>query len=264
MAEPLAAAAAGSRPPCALELAGVHKSFGATPIIRGVSLEIARGERHAIIGPNGAGKSTLFNLISGRFAPTRGSIRLKGEEIAGKRAYRIDATRPRAQLPGDQHLPAPHRCYENIRCGVLWSLGYRYDFLALRRPAARRQRAHRAHPRADPPDGAPRHARGRAHLCRAARARDRHHHRRRRKRDPARRAHGRHEPRRDRARGGADPLGHSRAHARHGRARHGRGLRPRRPHLRARVRAGHRHRHAGARSARTRPCSTAYLGSADA
>ena len=51
----------------ALELHEVSKRFGRTEIIRGVSLRIPRGERHAIIGPNGAGKSTLFNLISGRF-----------------------------------------------------------------------------------------------------------------------------------------------------------------------------------------------------
>ena len=68
---------------CALQLCDLHKRFGATPIIRGVSLDIRDGERHAIIGPNGAGKSTLFNLISGRFAPTTGSIRLHGEAIEG-------------------------------------------------------------------------------------------------------------------------------------------------------------------------------------
>ena len=128
MAEPLAAAAADARPPCALELAGVHKSFGVTPIIRGVSLEIARGERHAIIGPNGAGKSTLFNLVSGRIAPTRGSIRLDGEEIAGKRAYRI-ARRGLARSFQVTNIFPRLTVHENIRCGVLWSLGYRYDFL---------------------------------------------------------------------------------------------------------------------------------------
>ena len=52
-------------------------------IIRGVSLEIAEGERHAIIGPNGAGKSTLFNLVSGRIRPTSGEVRLHGERITG-------------------------------------------------------------------------------------------------------------------------------------------------------------------------------------
>ena len=74
----------------ALQLLDVQMSFGATTIIGGVSLDVHRGERHAIIGPNGAGKSTLFNLISGRLRPTRGSIRLNGEEIAGSPPYRVN------------------------------------------------------------------------------------------------------------------------------------------------------------------------------
>jgi branched-chain amino acid transport system ATP-binding protein len=111
----------------ALELRDVHKRFGATPIIRGVSLEVTKGERHAIIGPNGAGKSTLFNLISGRFAPSTGSIRLNGEEVAGRapfdlyrrglsRSFQVTNIYPRLSV------------YENIRCSLLWSLGYRYNF----------------------------------------------------------------------------------------------------------------------------------------
>ncbi len=59
-------------------------------IIRGVTLDIAAGERHAIIGPNGAGKSTLFNLISGRFGISSGSIRLEDEEISGLTPYEIN------------------------------------------------------------------------------------------------------------------------------------------------------------------------------
>ncbi len=51
----------------AISLRDVRKSFGRTEIIRGVDLDIPRGQRHAMIGPNGAGKTTLFNLISGRF-----------------------------------------------------------------------------------------------------------------------------------------------------------------------------------------------------
>ena len=51
------------------ELRDVQQELRRDAIIRGVSLDVARGERHAIIGPNGAGKSTLFNLISGRLAP---------------------------------------------------------------------------------------------------------------------------------------------------------------------------------------------------
>jgi branched-chain amino acid transport system ATP-binding protein len=113
--------------PCALELRELHKSFGVTPIIRGVTLDVRRGERHAIIGPNGAGKSTLFNLISGRFAPTSGTIRLNGEDIAGDipstiyrrglaRSFQVTNIFPRLSV------------YENIRCSVLWSLGHKYNF----------------------------------------------------------------------------------------------------------------------------------------
>ena len=72
----------------ALELVDLTKKFGLTEIIRGVSLAIAPGERHAIIGPNGAGKTTLFHLISGRLAPSSGGILLAGRQIEGLRPYR--------------------------------------------------------------------------------------------------------------------------------------------------------------------------------
>jgi sulfate-transporting ATPase len=60
--------------PAALELTGVRKNFGATEVIRGVSLRVPAGERHAIIGPNGAGKSTLFRMITGKEKPDKGKI----------------------------------------------------------------------------------------------------------------------------------------------------------------------------------------------
>jgi branched-chain amino acid transport system ATP-binding protein len=112
---------------CALQLANVDKRFGATPIIRGVSLDIFRGERHGIIGPNGAGKSTLFNLISGRFAPTRGSIRLNGTEVAGAAPYEINRLGLARSFQVTNIFPRLS-VFENIRCGVLWSLGYGYSF----------------------------------------------------------------------------------------------------------------------------------------
>ena len=111
----------------ALELDGVEKRFGATPIIRGISLAIPSGERHAIIGPNGAGKSTLFNLISGRFAPTRGSIRLRGSEIAGAPPYRINRLGLSRSFQVTNIFPRL-TVFENLRCSVLSSLGYGYSF----------------------------------------------------------------------------------------------------------------------------------------
>ena len=112
---------------CALELVDVHKSFGATPIIRGVSLQIRAGERHAVIGPNGAGKSTLFNLVSGRFAPTRGSVLLNGAAITGEPPFEI-SRRGLARSFQVTNIFPRMTVYENIRCSVLWSLGYGYSF----------------------------------------------------------------------------------------------------------------------------------------
>jgi branched-chain amino acid transport system ATP-binding protein len=122
-----AAMAVESPRACALRLLDLHKSFGATRIIRGVSLDIPPGERHAIIGPNGAGKSTLFNLISGRFAPTSGSIRLHGEEIAGARPCTISRRGLSRSFQVTNIFPRMS-VFENIRCGVLWPLGHRYNF----------------------------------------------------------------------------------------------------------------------------------------
>ncbi|HWQ39637.1 MAG TPA: ABC transporter ATP-binding protein [Burkholderiales bacterium] len=110
-----------------LRLVDVRKSFGRTSIINGVTLDIARGERHAMIGPNGAGKSTLFNLISGRFPVSSGRIELKGEDITNlephiinrkglSRSFQITNIFPRLSV------------YENVRCAVLWATGYRYSF----------------------------------------------------------------------------------------------------------------------------------------
>ena len=112
----------------ALRLRDVHKSFGATEIIRGVTLDIAAGERHAIIGPNGAGKSTLFNLVSGRLAPSKGSIALNGSEITGMRPFHI-SRRGLARSFQVTNIFPRLTVFENIRCGLLWPLGHRYDFV---------------------------------------------------------------------------------------------------------------------------------------
>ena len=65
-----------------LQVEGASKRFGSLVAIDDVSLTIEPGELRAIIGPNGAGKTTFFNLVSGLFAPTAGSIRFEGRDIA--------------------------------------------------------------------------------------------------------------------------------------------------------------------------------------
>jgi branched-chain amino acid transport system ATP-binding protein len=111
----------------ALSLQNVTKSFGQMEIIRGVTLDVPQGERHAVIGPNGAGKSTLFNLISGRFGISSGSIKLEDQEISGLRPYEINRRGLSRSFQVTNIFPRLS-VYENIRCAMLWSLGYKYSF----------------------------------------------------------------------------------------------------------------------------------------
>ncbi|MCW0233290.1 MAG: ABC transporter ATP-binding protein [Ferrovibrio sp.] len=111
----------------ALALEDVHKTFGVTPIIRGVSLEVGKGERHAIIGPNGAGKSTLFHLISGRFPVSQGRVTLNDEDITGLKPYQINRRGLSRSFQVTNIFPKL-TVFENVRCAVLWHLGYRYSF----------------------------------------------------------------------------------------------------------------------------------------
>jgi branched-chain amino acid transport system ATP-binding protein len=111
----------------ALSLFNVSKAFGQMQIIRGVNLDIKKGERHAIIGPNGAGKTTLFNLISGRFRLSSGEILLNGARVDHLPPHRIN----RMGLSRSFQITSIfHRLsvFENLRCALLWSMGYRYSF----------------------------------------------------------------------------------------------------------------------------------------
>ncbi|WP_374448825.1 ABC transporter ATP-binding protein [Stella sp.] len=72
-----------------LQVEGLTRTFGGFVAVDNVSFSVARGEILGLIGPNGSGKSTTFNLISGALAPTRGSIRFEGTELAGRAASDI-------------------------------------------------------------------------------------------------------------------------------------------------------------------------------
>ncbi|MDD2808466.1 ABC transporter ATP-binding protein [Rhodoferax sp.] len=115
-------------PALALELKNLRKSFGKTDIICGISMVVQPGERIGIIGPNGAGKSTLFNLISGRMAPSSGQIWLNGKRVDGKPAFEINRLGLSRSFQITNLFPRL-TVRENLRCGVLWSLGYKYTFL---------------------------------------------------------------------------------------------------------------------------------------
>ncbi|MBI2726476.1 MAG: ABC transporter ATP-binding protein [Polaromonas sp.] len=66
-----------------LEVNNVSKRFGGLTANQDVSFNVEAGQVVGLIGPNGAGKTTMFNCVAGFFAPTSGSIRLQGRDIAG-------------------------------------------------------------------------------------------------------------------------------------------------------------------------------------
>lgn len=94
-ADPLTAPAAaqplaGTGQPL-LELREVSMVFGGLVAVNGLNLSLKEGELVGLIGPNGAGKTTVFNMITGHYKPTRGSIRFAGQEITAFPPNRITA-----------------------------------------------------------------------------------------------------------------------------------------------------------------------------
>ena len=113
-----------------LVLENVAKTFGQTEIIRGVNLKVKKGEIHSLIGPNGAGKSTLYNLISGVFKLTSGSIKFNGSEIQNMPAYNIFRLGLSRSFQITNIFPKL-TVIENIRCGLLWNFKYGYSIMRL-------------------------------------------------------------------------------------------------------------------------------------
>lgn len=73
--------------PSALSLKDVTKSFGAVPVVRGVTLNIPAGQIVCLIGPNGAGKTTLLNLVAGDLPVSSGQIRIRDREVTSSSAH---------------------------------------------------------------------------------------------------------------------------------------------------------------------------------
>jgi branched-chain amino acid transport system ATP-binding protein len=95
--------------------------------LEGVNIAIKQRERHAIIGPNGAGKTTLFNIISGRFKPSAGSIVFKNQDITGRSPHllnRMGIARSFQITNVFQEITV----FDNIRSGVRCHQGLRYNF----------------------------------------------------------------------------------------------------------------------------------------
>jgi polar amino acid transport system ATP-binding protein len=106
-----------------LRITDVHASYGATRVLRGVSLQVMRGETACLIGPSGSGKSTLLRTINGLAAIDSGSIRVGGLEVADP-ALDLRALRTRVGIVFQQFNLFPHRrVLENIVMAPIQVLG---------------------------------------------------------------------------------------------------------------------------------------------
>ena len=72
-----------------LEVKNLTKNFGGLTAVGDVSMELNEGELVGLIGPNGAGKTTLFNLLTGVYEPSEGTVILDGTVLNGKAPYKI-------------------------------------------------------------------------------------------------------------------------------------------------------------------------------
>src|SRR5688572_21926477 len=72
-----------SSPALAIRMEGISKYFGPIAANRSASLEVARGEIHALVGENGAGKSTLMRILGGLMKPDAGSVEVNGRDVTG-------------------------------------------------------------------------------------------------------------------------------------------------------------------------------------
>jgi len=106
-----------------LEIRNVTKRFGSLVAVRDVSLTVAQGELCAIIGPNGAGKTTFFNLISGLFPPTAGTILFDGRDITRLPAHRRVALGIARTFQITEIFPELS-VFENVRIGTEVTAGY--------------------------------------------------------------------------------------------------------------------------------------------
>jgi branched-chain amino acid transport system ATP-binding protein len=121
-----------------LEVKGVVMAFGGLMALFQPDFKVKRGTIKAIIGPNGAGKTTLFNIITGFFPPTEGTIRFKGRSIKKLKTHEIAAmgisrTFQTIELFGNMTV------LENVMLGCHTRVPTSFIASGLRLPGAKRK-----------------------------------------------------------------------------------------------------------------------------
>ena len=104
-----------------LRVESLHAGYGATPVLREVSLEAQAGEAVAVIGPNGAGKTTLLKSVAGMLRPTRGRVHYEGRSLARLRAFQV-ARLGLVYVPAERELFPTMSVLENLELGAYRSI----------------------------------------------------------------------------------------------------------------------------------------------
>ncbi|MFC4167607.1 ABC transporter ATP-binding protein [Teichococcus aestuarii] len=100
-----------------LEVKGTDVFYGASQILFGIDLAVARGQTMALLGRNGAGKSTTFKAIAGIAPPRRGQVLLSGAAVSGKAPYLV-ARAGIGYVPEDRQVFPEHTVEDNLIVGA--------------------------------------------------------------------------------------------------------------------------------------------------
>lgn len=106
-----------------LELQNVTVQFGGLKAVSDVTFNVCERELVGLIGPNGAGKTTIFNVITGVYAPTKGTVKFEGKSVAGKKPYVI-TSRGIARTFQNIRLFASMTVFDNVRCACNMHLNH--------------------------------------------------------------------------------------------------------------------------------------------
>ncbi len=112
--------------PTVLELNDVHTFYGNIEALKGISLEVAKGEIVTLIGSNGAGKTTTLRTISGTHRPRQGTVHLNGQEIQGLPAHEL-VTHGLAHAPEGRRVFSRMTVFENLQMGAFSRQGQSID-----------------------------------------------------------------------------------------------------------------------------------------
>jgi branched-chain amino acid transport system ATP-binding protein len=113
-----------------LRVNSLNKDFSGLQVLSGVTLDVFEGERHAVIGPNGAGKTTFFNVVSGMYKPSGGTIHFLGKDIGGMPAYKVARLRLSRSFQ-ITNIFSKMTVYENVRSAIVSKFNRRLNWVSL-------------------------------------------------------------------------------------------------------------------------------------